>query len=51
MNMTSPLSLPLVMAADVCQDVSPMGHPQLEEIRLVSSETRKAKIKWLINQR
>lgn len=54
MDVTFPLSLPhvpLVMAADVCQDVSPTGQPQLEEVRLVSRETSKAKIKWLINQR
>lgn len=25
------LHVPLVMAADVCQDVIPMGQPQLEE--------------------
>lgn len=42
---------PLVMAADVHWDVSPKGIPQPEDIRLDSSETTGAKIKWLINQR
>lgn len=54
MKVAFPLSLPhvpLVMAADVCQDVTPMGQPQLEEVRLLSSETSKAKIRWLISQR
>lgn len=46
-----PLHVPLVMAAAVHWDVSPKGIPQPEEIRLDSSETTGAKIKWLINQR
>lgn len=54
MNVTFPLSLPhvpLVMAADVCQDVSPKRMPLPEEVKLDSSKTTRAKIKWFINQR
>jgi len=48
------LSLPhvaRVTAVDVHREVSPKGMPQPEEIRLDSSETTRAKIKWLTNQR
>lgn len=54
MDVTFPLSLPhvsLVMAAAMHRDVSPKGMPQPEEVRWNSSETTRAKLKWLINQR
>lgn len=54
MEMTFPLSLPhvpLAVAADMHQDGSPKGMPQLDEMRLDSSKTTRAKINWLINQR